>query len=169
MSFGRGSLYEAQLAYSLTTCSDCGAALGRPMSMMAHQKQDHTWEFSSGVKWGIIEICTGIICTCLPAMRTIFSFAWASRFGRTYSHDRTTGVSRSRTVRSAPRPKTNDCNNHPATQSRICRGPDHYPVCDDDDGHGMGDERCLTTNSEETRRASDVGVELMSIKTEEAR
>ncbi|UNI15412.1 hypothetical protein JDV02_001947 [Purpureocillium takamizusanense] len=148
---------------------DCGAALGRPLSMLAHQNQDYTWEFSNGVKWAIIEICIGIICTCLPAMRTLLSFAWACRFGRTYSHDHT-GMSRhSRTVRSATRPNTSDCNN-PATHTRGYRGSDDYPSCDDggDDGHSTGDERCLTTDWKKTRVSSDGGVELGSIKKEEA-
>ncbi|KAJ6443608.1 hypothetical protein O9K51_04787 [Purpureocillium lavendulum] len=142
---------------------DCGAALGRPISMLAKQKEDTTWEFASGVKWGIIEICTGIICTCLPAMRTIFSFAWASGFGRTYSHGRSA-------VRSSPRPNTNGGGgDHHAGHSRGLKSSHHhYPAAH---GPSIGDERCLTTNSEETRRASDIDVELMSMsgKTEEVR
>ncbi|KAJ5497890.1 hypothetical protein N7453_006941 [Penicillium expansum] len=66
--------------------SDCAAAIGRLLlSMLVLGEYDSTWLYAKGYMWSIIEVSTGIICTCLPTMRillkTFFGGAFAGIFG----------------------------------------------------------------------------------------
>lgn len=66
--------------------SDCAAAIARLLlSMLVLGEYDTTWLYAKGYMWSIIEVSTGIVCTCLPTMRvflkTVFGGRFASLFG----------------------------------------------------------------------------------------
>lgn len=67
----------------LTPGSDCAAAMARLfLSMLVLNKTDITWYYAAGYMWSIIEVSTGILCTCLPTMRVLLKAAFSSRLAR---------------------------------------------------------------------------------------
>ncbi|KGO67090.1 hypothetical protein PITC_019960 [Penicillium italicum] len=64
---------------------DCTAAVGRlRLAMLVIGQYDITWLYSNGYMWSIIEISTGIICTCLPTMRVLLKIAFGGAFARIF-------------------------------------------------------------------------------------
>ncbi|PYI04564.1 hypothetical protein BO78DRAFT_471214 [Aspergillus sclerotiicarbonarius CBS 121057] len=62
---------------------DCGVAVARLcLSMLLLNNTDITWDYAPGFMWSIIEVSTGIVCTCLPTMRVILEAAFRSRIAR---------------------------------------------------------------------------------------
>ena len=52
------------------------------LSMLVLGEYDTTWLYSSGFMWSIIEVSTGIVCTCLPTMRVLVKAAFGGRLAR---------------------------------------------------------------------------------------
>ncbi|KAJ5569703.1 uncharacterized protein N7459_009133 [Penicillium hispanicum] len=62
---------------------NCAAAFARLMtSMLVLGEYDVTWLDSRAVMWSIIELSTGITCTCLPTMRVVLKTIFTERLGR---------------------------------------------------------------------------------------
>lgn len=49
--------------------SDCSTAIGRVILMPDKGVRDKTWDYAKPCMMHIIEVSTGIVCTCLPTMR----------------------------------------------------------------------------------------------------
>jgi hypothetical protein len=63
--------------------SDCAAAMARLfLSMLVLGRYDTTWFYAPGYMWSIIEVSTGITCTCLPTMRVLLKVAFGRRLAR---------------------------------------------------------------------------------------
>ena len=59
-------------AFLLLINSDCAAAFARLMAgMLLLEEEDMMFYYAKPVMWSIIEISTGVICTCLPTMRVV--------------------------------------------------------------------------------------------------
>ncbi|KAL3954463.1 hypothetical protein ACCO45_010026 [Purpureocillium lilacinum] len=68
--------------------SDCAAALTRLVtSMLVLDEKDVTWFYSTGFMWSVIEVSTGILCTCLPTMRILLQHMWTKRVRPSNSHE----------------------------------------------------------------------------------
>lgn len=52
------------------------------LSMLVLGAYDSTWLYAKGYMWSIIEVSTGIVCTCLPTMRIFLKAAFGGRFAR---------------------------------------------------------------------------------------
>ncbi|KAJ5513275.1 hypothetical protein N7463_002827 [Penicillium fimorum] len=64
---------------------DCAAAMARLLlSMLVLGEYDSTWQYAKGYMWSIIEISTGIVCTCLPTMRVLLKTAFGGAFARIF-------------------------------------------------------------------------------------
>ncbi|PWY94259.1 hypothetical protein BO94DRAFT_563712 [Aspergillus sclerotioniger CBS 115572] len=62
---------------------DCGAAVARLfLSMLVLKTRDITWYYAPGFMWSVIEVSTGIVCTCLPTMRVVLEAVLRSRIAR---------------------------------------------------------------------------------------
>ncbi|OOF93174.1 hypothetical protein ASPCADRAFT_398789 [Aspergillus carbonarius ITEM 5010] len=62
---------------------DCGAAVARLfLSMLVLNKTDITWCYAPGFMWSVIEVSTGIVCTCLPTMRVILEAVFRSKIAK---------------------------------------------------------------------------------------
>ena len=53
---------------------------------------DPTWENIDAASWSFVEVCTGIICSCLPTLRPLFSRFLPKLLGAGSSFSRTTKV-----------------------------------------------------------------------------
>lgn len=74
--------YLANTSFSL---SDCAAAMARLLlSMLVLGEYDSTWLYAKGYMWSIIEVSTGIVCTCLPTMRILLKTAFGGAFARIF-------------------------------------------------------------------------------------
>ncbi|KAJ5990682.1 hypothetical protein N7499_011229 [Penicillium canescens] len=84
---------------------DCAAAMARLLlSMLVLGEYDTTWLYAKGYMWSIIEVSTGIVCTCLPTMRVLLKTAFGGAFARIFgmysgkaSHQMSSNTPRSRT------------------------------------------------------------------------
>jgi hypothetical protein len=78
--------YQCQyscLANTSFSPSDCAAAMARLLlSMLVLGEYDSTWLYAKGYMWSIIEVSTGIVCTCLPTMRVLLKTAFGGAFAR---------------------------------------------------------------------------------------
>ncbi|KAJ6125370.1 hypothetical protein N7471_012687 [Penicillium samsonianum] len=64
---------------------DCAAAMARLLlSMLVLGEYDSTWLYAKGYMWSIIEVSTGIVCTCLPTMRILLKTAFGGAFARIF-------------------------------------------------------------------------------------
>ncbi|OQE72655.1 hypothetical protein PENNAL_c0094G03347 [Penicillium nalgiovense] len=64
---------------------DCAAAMARLLlSMLVLGEYDSTWLYAKGYMWSIIEVSTGIVCTCLPTMRVLLKTAFGGAFARIF-------------------------------------------------------------------------------------
>ncbi|KAJ5090881.1 hypothetical protein N7532_009565 [Penicillium argentinense] len=64
---------------------DCAAAMARLLlSMLVLGEYDSTWLYAKGYMWSIIEVSTGIVCTCLPTMRIFVKTAFGGQFARLF-------------------------------------------------------------------------------------
>ncbi|KAJ5274998.1 hypothetical protein N7497_005609 [Penicillium chrysogenum] len=64
---------------------DCAAAMARLLlSMLVLGEYDSTWLYAKGYMWSIIEVSTGIVCTCLPTMRVLLKTAFGGTFARIF-------------------------------------------------------------------------------------
>ncbi|KAJ5383628.1 hypothetical protein N7517_001539 [Penicillium concentricum] len=64
---------------------DCAAAMARLLlSMLVLGEYDSTWHYAKGYMWSIIELSTGIVCTCLPTMRVLLKTAFGGAFARIF-------------------------------------------------------------------------------------
>jgi hypothetical protein len=52
------------------------------LSMLVLGEYDTTWLYAKGYMWSIIEVSTGIVCTCLPTMRVLLKTAFGGAFAR---------------------------------------------------------------------------------------
>lgn len=55
--------------------------------MLVLDEKDVTWFYSTGFMWSVIEVSTGILCTCLPTMRILLQHMWTKRVRPSNSHD----------------------------------------------------------------------------------
>ncbi|KAJ5164412.1 uncharacterized protein N7500_006242 [Penicillium coprophilum] len=63
--------------------SDCAAAMTRLLlSMLVLGDYDSTWLYAKGYMWSIIEVSTGIVCTCLPTMRVLLKTVFGGALAR---------------------------------------------------------------------------------------
>ena len=73
------------LANTSFSLSDCAAATARLLlSMLVLGEYDTTWLYAKGYMWSIIEVSTGIVCTCLPTMRVLLKTAFGGTFARIF-------------------------------------------------------------------------------------
>ncbi|KAL2698839.1 hypothetical protein AAEP93_010227 [Penicillium crustosum] len=64
---------------------DCAAAMARLLlSMLVLGQYDSTWLYAKGYMWSIIEVSTGIVCTCLPTMRVLLKTAFGGALARIF-------------------------------------------------------------------------------------
>ncbi|KAF4768696.1 hypothetical protein N7455_000270 [Penicillium solitum] len=64
---------------------DCAAAMARLLlSMLVLGEYDSTWLYAKGYMWSIIEVSTGIVCTCLPTMRVLLKTAFGGAFAKIF-------------------------------------------------------------------------------------
>ncbi|KAJ5215694.1 uncharacterized protein N7498_002101 [Penicillium cinerascens] len=76
---------------------DCAVAMARLLiSMLVLGKYDSTWLYAKGYMWSIIEVSTGIICTCLPTMWVLLKATFGGKFARIF------GMSSEKTGRQRP-------------------------------------------------------------------
>lgn len=54
------------------------------LSMLVLGEYDSTWLYAKGYMWSIIEVSTGIVCTCLPTMRVLLKATFGGRFARMF-------------------------------------------------------------------------------------
>lgn len=65
--------------------SDCAAVMARLLlSMLVLGEYDSTWLYAKGYMWSIIEVSTGIVCTCLPTMRVLLKTAFGGAFAKIF-------------------------------------------------------------------------------------
>ncbi|KAJ5109757.1 hypothetical protein N7532_002402 [Penicillium argentinense] len=81
--FALGLLAETgvEVTNSFVVGSDIATAIGRVTLIPDNSDYDKTWEFGRPCMVHIIEISTGIVCTCLPTMRISVQAAVASLRG----------------------------------------------------------------------------------------
>lgn len=73
------------LANTSFPLSDCAAAMARLLlSMLVLGEYDSTWLYAKGYMWSIIEVSTGIVCTCLPTMRVLLKTAFGGAFAKIF-------------------------------------------------------------------------------------
>jgi hypothetical protein len=76
---------QINLANTSFSPSDCAAAMARLLlSMLVLGEYDSTWLYAKGYMWSIIEVSTGIVCTCLPTMRVLLKTAFGGAFARMF-------------------------------------------------------------------------------------
>ncbi|KAJ5774859.1 hypothetical protein N7457_009755 [Penicillium paradoxum] len=64
---------------------DCAAAMARLLlSMLVLGEYDSTWVYSKGYMWSIIEVSTGIVCTCLPTMQVLLKSAFGGALAKIF-------------------------------------------------------------------------------------
>lgn len=84
MESGDGRAQLKDLANTFPS-SDCAAAMARLfLSMLVLGQYDSTWLYAPGYMWSIIEVSTGIACTCLPTMRVLLKVVFGSRMARVF-------------------------------------------------------------------------------------
>lgn len=86
-SFFHIHISEVQISSANTSfsLSDCAAAMARLLlSMLVLGEYDSTWLYAKGYMWSIIEVSTGIVCTCLPTMRVLLKTAFGGAFARIF-------------------------------------------------------------------------------------
>ncbi|OQE02352.1 hypothetical protein PENSOL_c002G09869 [Penicillium solitum] len=80
--------YAIRIALSLIFALglfDCAAAMARLLlSMLVLGEYDSTWLYAKGYMWSIIEVSTGIVCTCLPTMRVLLKTAFGGAFAKIF-------------------------------------------------------------------------------------
>ncbi|RMJ21184.1 integral membrane protein [Aspergillus sp. HF37] len=95
---------------------DCAAAMARLfLSMLVLGQYDSTWLYAPGYMWSIIEVSTGITCTCLPTMRVLLKVAFGSKMARFF------GMSSRKAShqRSSNKPWTRSGTARDATKARV--------------------------------------------------
>lgn len=76
------------------------------LSMLVLGEYDSTWLYAKGYMWSIIEVSTGIVCTCLPTMRVLLKTAFGGAFARIFGMS--SGKVSHQPSSSTPWSKTND-------------------------------------------------------------
>lgn len=65
------------LLTTVSRSSDCSTAIGRVILMPDKDERDKPWYYAKPCMMHIIEVSTGIVCTCLPTMRITIKEAFS--------------------------------------------------------------------------------------------
>jgi hypothetical protein len=79
------------------------------LSMLVLGEYDTTWLYAKGYMWSIIEVSTGIVCTCLPTMRVLLKTAFGGVFARIFGMS--SGKASHQPSSNMPWSGTNECYN----------------------------------------------------------
>lgn len=114
-----------QLTSSSTT-SDCSTAIGRVILMPDKDEEDKTWYYAKPCMMHIIEVSTGIVCTCLPTMRVSIKEAFS---GNCFCFNLCFGCIKSRKLDSSASNNTYEMERETGTASESRRrGPGKFLV-----------------------------------------
>lgn len=160
-----GSKWNWQTSRALTGSipniySDCAAAIARLiLSMLVLGEYDTTWLYAKGYMWSIIEVSTGIVCTCLPTMRIFLKAAFGGRFARLFGLS--SGKARQQHPSTTPWSRTDECYNETG-ETRIIKlsSSGHRTELTDSNSHDPEwdamSQRILVTN--------EVNIEMQPVK-----
>ncbi|GAB1214133.1 hypothetical protein ATERTT37_003293 [Aspergillus terreus] len=139
---------------------DCAAAIARLiLSMLVLGEYDTTWLYAKGYMWSIIEVSTGIVCTCLPTMRIFLKAAFGGRFARLFGLS--SGKARQQHPSTTPWSRTDECYNETG-ETRIIKlsSSGHRTELTDSNSHDPEwdamSQRILVTN--------EVNIEMQPVK-----
>jgi hypothetical protein len=126
------------------------------LSMLVLGEYDSTWLYGKGYMWSIIEVSTGIVCTCLPTMRAILKTAFGGKFAKLLGMS--SGKVSHRPSNNTPWSKTSEYYNDigEVRAAKVSSGLYRGGISNDDPGWDASSQRILVTE--------EVDVELQSVK-----